>query len=449
LLDREELLRQPPLQPKPQFRKFGADSKRWKRPEPAAILDSALALRLPYFYIDEVFAGPSFERPRTRTFMVYSGDGQQSVTTTIPDPFPSQFPDLQLPPESQEWFGYSNAGFNFPSGTELFPTPGNVQINFGANNANGEVVRYSKSRLESLSSDAINLRLPLGNGKCLVIYAFRNGLKSWIFERGFWDTTSGIARYYTNSKEYDESFISHVAFICSLTEARQVTIPDILIEEIYSRLRLARISNLLISIDRGTYMQLNRLPNLINLTQEFLDDNPGLGLALEFNDAVVPLYLRGGGGNFFYDFDRFGLFQYGLLNQGGATPSSWFEIGNPIFTEPFLTHEAIQAVGINGLSIQQALKRGFYLAVPFTDDNMPARKVLYWKPGLPTGEFVSDVIPRLDEPLGNWRIKNNSTPSIAPPPLDAAAFRTLYYINDWGSPQFCRQQAERWGVANL
>lgn len=37
LLDREELLRQPPLQPKPQFRKFGADSKTWKRPQPAAV----------------------------------------------------------------------------------------------------------------------------------------------------------------------------------------------------------------------------------------------------------------------------------------------------------------------------------------------------------------------------------------------------------------------------
>ena len=37
LLDREELLRQPPLQPKPQSRKFGADSKTWKRPQPAAV----------------------------------------------------------------------------------------------------------------------------------------------------------------------------------------------------------------------------------------------------------------------------------------------------------------------------------------------------------------------------------------------------------------------------
>ena len=37
LLDRQELLRQPPLQPKPQSRKFGADSKTWKRPQPAAV----------------------------------------------------------------------------------------------------------------------------------------------------------------------------------------------------------------------------------------------------------------------------------------------------------------------------------------------------------------------------------------------------------------------------
>jgi hypothetical protein len=41
LLDRQELLRQPPLQPKPQSRKFGADSKRWKRPQPAAVANYA------------------------------------------------------------------------------------------------------------------------------------------------------------------------------------------------------------------------------------------------------------------------------------------------------------------------------------------------------------------------------------------------------------------------
>jgi len=41
LLDRQELLRQPPLQPKPQSRKFGADSKTWKRPEPAAVANYA------------------------------------------------------------------------------------------------------------------------------------------------------------------------------------------------------------------------------------------------------------------------------------------------------------------------------------------------------------------------------------------------------------------------
>ena len=36
LLDQQELQR-PALQPKPQFRKFGADSRSWKRPQPAAV----------------------------------------------------------------------------------------------------------------------------------------------------------------------------------------------------------------------------------------------------------------------------------------------------------------------------------------------------------------------------------------------------------------------------
>ena len=41
LLDQQELQRQPPLQPKPQFRKFGADGRTWKRPEPAAVATGA------------------------------------------------------------------------------------------------------------------------------------------------------------------------------------------------------------------------------------------------------------------------------------------------------------------------------------------------------------------------------------------------------------------------
>jgi hypothetical protein len=52
LLDREELLRQPPLQPKPQSRKFGADSKRWKRPQPAAVANYAPD-KLVIWYPDE------------------------------------------------------------------------------------------------------------------------------------------------------------------------------------------------------------------------------------------------------------------------------------------------------------------------------------------------------------------------------------------------------------
>ena len=52
LLDRQELLRQPPLQPKPQSRKFGADSKRWKRPQPAAVANYAPD-KLVIWYPDE------------------------------------------------------------------------------------------------------------------------------------------------------------------------------------------------------------------------------------------------------------------------------------------------------------------------------------------------------------------------------------------------------------
>lgn len=37
LLDQQEQQQRPALQPKPQFRKFGADSKTWKRPQPAAV----------------------------------------------------------------------------------------------------------------------------------------------------------------------------------------------------------------------------------------------------------------------------------------------------------------------------------------------------------------------------------------------------------------------------
>jgi hypothetical protein len=53
LLDRQELLRQPPLQPKPQSRKFGADSKTWKRPQPAAVANYARPEGLVIWYDEE------------------------------------------------------------------------------------------------------------------------------------------------------------------------------------------------------------------------------------------------------------------------------------------------------------------------------------------------------------------------------------------------------------
>lgn len=76
LLDREELLRQPPLQPKPQFRKFGADSRTWKRPQPAAVASAARQTTIGNL-IQETQGNENYT---SETYRIFSGAGNATVS---------------------------------------------------------------------------------------------------------------------------------------------------------------------------------------------------------------------------------------------------------------------------------------------------------------------------------------------------------------------------------
>jgi hypothetical protein len=419
-----------------------------------------IGLDLPFFYLSSSLAGGRFNRPGTRTYTVTSGDGQQTATAQIPDPFPAQFPDLQLPEEASIWQQYPVSGFDFP-GNELFPQPPHVQINFGASDGSiGASVRYSKSRFETFSFDGLFPAFPLGDGKCLIVIAVKYALQSWVFERGRW--TNFIfdpISYYTNTLESDSVVNAHVAFVCSFTEARQVTLPDVLIEEIYSRLRLARVDRSVFSIDRGTYMQLNNLPYLVNLTLEDIERNPGLGLRLPFNDFVVPYYARNLGGDIFYDeLIKLSLGAYGLqvrsTFEAGATPSIWFSIANPPFEQPFSTFEQVEEVSFQEATTQrvtigQTLRSRSYIGVPAPSSEegfAPPERVFFWQEGSPSGLLSEGpVVPLPGAPTDSWKeIKNRVSSNFVP-----TGSWTRYYINEWRNPDFCQSQAERWGVKNL
>jgi hypothetical protein len=72
--NQEQQQQRPALQPKPQFRKFGADGRTWKRPEPAAILDN-----------EKYIVGAAYweNDSDNNTLTVYSADKQASSTVTL------------------------------------------------------------------------------------------------------------------------------------------------------------------------------------------------------------------------------------------------------------------------------------------------------------------------------------------------------------------------------
>jgi|LakMenEpi03Aug12_release.lakeMendotaPanAssembly.Ray.scaffolds.fasta_scaffold428551_2 hypothetical protein len=91
LLDRQELLRQPPLQPKPQSRKFGADSKRWKRPQPAAVANYGLGCDGVFIYFpstapplaNDEGAVITREASAIEPYSIVEGDGFTAYTIDV------------------------------------------------------------------------------------------------------------------------------------------------------------------------------------------------------------------------------------------------------------------------------------------------------------------------------------------------------------------------------
>jgi hypothetical protein len=464
----------PALQPKPQFRKFGADGRTWKRPEPAAVI-SDQRKQLPYFY-QSIF-DPGFINPGNRTITMWSGNGQQSVTVTLPDPFPT-FPDLELPAGVAAW---ANRDFRFPPTSSnlgplaraVFPFTGtgnalNVARTYGLRrqipdsddlDPYYEVGQYSVVRSKSTSISSYRDYFPLGNGKCLIVLAFRDALLTEIVEQGYstifnkinsssWfpGPDSDITEFidYNNRRvEYDLDITRLLGFVCSITEARQVSISSALENEIKSRLPIATKTTIgdLANIALNAWWSASQLDEY----------------------KVVPLtgYWRNFGGDQNFPpptrnrFPAYGWRNYLNQGRGGATPSSWVTIGSTPAAN-YDTHEQVQAHAIDGKNVGSLLKRGFYYGILDSNDrtNPPSKQLLFWGQGLPTGNLRAEdfsaffpELPEPGEPLGGWRATVNQVPSFGTP--DASPLPDRIYIHDWGNPAFCRQQAQRWGVADL
>jgi hypothetical protein len=467
----------PALQPKPQFRKFGADGRTWKRPEPAAVI-SDQRKQLPYFY-QSIF-DPGFIDPGNRTITMWSGNGQQSVTVTLPDPFPT-FPDLELPAGVAAW---ANRDFLGPAqindqtlgpiarapDTAFPPYTGtgkafNVARTYGLRrripgsgdlNPYFEVGQYSAVRVTSTSISSYREHFPLGNGKCLVVLVFRDALISEIVEQGYstifnlpgvtpWfpSPSSDITEFidYNNrAVERDIDVTRVAAFVCSTTEARQVSISSTLENEIKSRAPIAIKTTLQTHVNTilNTWWWANQLD--------------------EYKLVPVTGYWRNFGGDQNFPPAQSNRFPaYGWNNPGfeNATPSSWVTIGSTPAAD-YDTHEEIQAHEIDGKNVGSILRRGYYYGILDSSNpsDPPSKRLLFWQQGLPTGDLItadrSTFLPALPvpgEPLGGWRATVNQVPSFGTP--DASPLPDRIYIHDWGNPAFCRQQAQRWGVADL
>jgi hypothetical protein len=477
-MEQSRLQRRPiALRPQAQFAKLGARADQRRLPEPAAMLDDGI--NLPYFYLSVDLPQNSVLNPGPRIFTLASGNGKQVATATLDDPFPN-LPALQIPLNVLAWGQYQPSGpdlahtkisqhrrDNWPSRTVAqFEEPFR-QVTFGVNFFNRSNLRrglYSKSRAVSTSFDNIDLFLPLGDGKCLCIFAVRDSRISHVFERGFfydlvklddesgitiqdyaW-TESGFFDYVNNTSASSEQLYEtntdsfrHLAFVCSFTEARQVQIPQTLIDEVYSLLRLARVDTTArVRVDfRGFLLESGYNNNFAGARFPIYSRTVGAGLVFAANRILFPLYgIKA----------RNSLSQF--LRVLFCTPSAWIAISAGNLPSPLLTHEECQAFTTGEDSVAELIKRGYFLGIVDSLDltDPPSKRVLFWRGGLPTGNLIDvPIVPEPQQANGNWGVKTNSVPAIA----GSEQSTSRVYIYDWNNPQFCRQQAERWGVANL
>jgi hypothetical protein len=473
--NQEQQQQRPALQPKPQFRKFGADGRTWKRPEPAAIASDGV--KLPYFY-EQLNDGQGTEtRPGVRSVVISSGNGQQSATATLPDPFPAQFPDLELPSSVESWAAVQQSGADYrPThdlGRELAFSFPNRQRTYGIRSVDtgSNVLRtglYSISRHERRSSNTAKFYLPLGNDKCLYVLSYRDRLLSRTLELGRYSefnasTNELITEQIFNQQtpEYDETVVRHVAFVCSFTSVVQITPPPLIVAEIESRLVDAIIESQSIRVDyRGYFNGISETvppDDIFGRVPSVWPDDPAPSSPVgtfAFVNATFPTFrINFFGGGIFPGTPRRPLASgYGVRTRSdfinGATPGDWFILGTPQPTAnaPF-THEAVQSFAMSGQSIGELIKPRYYYGIldETAGTARPSNSFLYWRNGLPSGDLFTDTIPEPGDPLGPWaKIRN----SIRPVAAETNNFIRVY-ISDWGNPQFCRQQAERWGVSNL
>jgi ribosomal protein S18 acetylase RimI-like enzyme len=404
-----------------------------------------------------------------------SGNGKQSVTAQIPRPFPNFDEPLVLPPEIEAWRQWTTSGqflpvyipeapviINDPSTPFWADLGASKQVTFGAINEritdNGTVRDkdgiFSISRTGTTGIDEYSLSFPLGNGKTLYVFAARDVRRTYVFWRGaFRDPGRDIidqpvdcaTLISSDILENDYDVYSHIAFVASFTEARQVEIPQLLIDEIYSRLRKQQTEVITDTVDDTNYLDIQRPP--------CLEQDPALYLGSYerfIGSQGIPVYTTPG----------FRLPSYGLESIGRgfrfSTPIDWFAIGLPMLPERPETHEEIQDLSMNNVKVSDVFKNGYYLGVTDVPVNNllidmsipPSKRVLSWIDGLPSGDlFSGPLVPSPGDPVVGWKRQLNTLPMVGHSESIGTVERL--YINDWGNPRFCRQQAERWGVANL
>lgn len=442
------------LSPRPQIRKFGATSRSYQVPEPGGSLYERTGLG--FFHYSN----------QSGLFSVQSGNGEQSAEASVPSPFPG-LSNLSIQPAA--WFPPDGAQFEYitfpthldgpvtPFGRnssseisytwvtplrEQFPGQPSSMDLWNQNYFYYELARHST---EPLASDLSFF--PLGNGKTYLLYTIFGARRSWIRERAVRQFSTAERKLVTvdsllsmrtvsvtpattthsvvnDRLESDTVRFQQVAFICSETEAKEAPVVQPLAGLILTRIR---------SKLKGTSYQVNnaRLGGDFNAPFTGLRQYPMLG----------PSSFTG------YNFDPplpFPFPSYGFAGAEASTPAAWFTVGLPEISDSdaFSTHEKIRNYSLSGQTIRSLIKGNKYLGVLLDDSsNDPGPEKIYsWKGGLPSGTFNP-----FDEPTeesSNW-----SFIGLTFPPAPQGFNRV--YINDWGSPEFCRQQAARWGLSQF
>jgi hypothetical protein len=158
--DQQQLQDKPALQPKPQVRKQGADSKTWKRPEPAATLVSDQAFNVASCYFNF--------NTENNTLTVSTSNSSASTTASVPTATNANYTDLFwwvcLPAGNDKmvlafYFVSDGVKVRFESRTSYSETvPFTTQLDSAAIIADAEAI-YEQNQYQATRADLLVTRL--------------------------------------------------------------------------------------------------------------------------------------------------------------------------------------------------------------------------------------------------------------------------------------------------